>query len=153
MCLSVVWPGEGHSAGLSGSLLLQLLRCVCGQMQRMTSANTLPPALLRIVRVRPVSRYWTRQLTQKDHGRRFWAVQQEFMNTNKHTRRCFTTGETITFKHSVWLVPRVRCLVSCVKSVGQIQRLPEHIDMVLVYIFIYIYISVYYKSVFELIYI
>ncbi len=54
------------------------------------------------------------------------------MNTNKHTRRRFTTGETITFKHSVRLVPSVRCLVLCAKDFCWLDtKLTSHNDTVL----------------------
>ncbi len=54
------------------------------------------------------------------------------MNTNKHTRRRFTTGETITFKHSVRLVPSVRYLVLCAKDFCWLDtKLTSHNDTVL----------------------
>lgn len=54
------------------------------------------------------------------------------MNTQTNTRRRFTTGETITFKHSVRLVPNVRCLVLCAKDLcWSDTKLASHNDAVL----------------------
>lgn len=135
MCKSVVWRGEGRSAGLSGPLLLQLLRCVwtdAGMCSRLTSANTLTPVLLTITcacvcvsgqRLTIEHSSYHRRNT----GKRVWALQQEFMNTQTNTHEDALQLEKQLLLSTVWgWSPVWDVLFHVLKiCVGQIQSSPH----------------------------